>query len=315
MKKRVTFICEFLKGRLIQHNLQTKGNDYYEKNLKCFNDKPLLSAENANEFIKQAILSDRPFMAGRFGATELATVKTFDFENKSRYKAQLNRIGTTAGLFPETEEIGKRFADIMIESVSQADLMGIWPEPFEEYYLHTYGDSKLECTLLRNLEPWLHTNNPWSAALAGKKVLIVGIFSESVKEQYRKRESIFPDTEVLPEFTLITYQSVWTSHGCDPRFKDWFEALDFMKKEILERSFDVAILGCGAYGFPLAAEIKKAGKQAIHLGGATQLLFGITGTRWEDDPRIQALVNENWVRPMKSEKPKQADEIENAAYW
>ena len=46
--------------------------------------------------------------------------------------------------------------------------------------------------------------------------------------------------------------------------------------------FDVAIIGCGAYGFPLAAKLKQAGKQAIHLAGATQLLFGIKGKRWEE---------------------------------
>lgn len=42
-------------------------------------------------------------------------------------------------------------------------------------------------------------------------------------------------------------------------------------------NFDTAIIGCGAYGMPLAAQIKNAGRQAIHLGGAVQLLFGIKG--------------------------------------
>ena len=41
--------------------------------------------------------------------------------------------------------------------------------------------------------------------------------------------------------------------------------------------FDVALIGCGAYGFPLAAKLKTAGKQAIHLGGVLQALFGIKG--------------------------------------
>lgn len=33
------------------------------------------------------------------------------------------------------------------------------------------------------------------------------------------------------------------------------------------------------YGFPLAAHVKHKGKQAIHLGGTLQLLFGIKGNR------------------------------------
>lgn len=60
----------------------------------------------------------------------------------------------------------------------------------------------------------------------------------------------------------------------DERFSDWFEALEHMYSEAMKEDFDVAIIGCGAYGFPLAAKIKKAGKIGIHLGGAAQLLFG-----------------------------------------
>lgn len=48
-----------------------------------------------------------------------------------------------------------------------------------------------------------------------------------------------------------------------------------MKDEIDKRDYDIALIGCGAYGFPLAAHIKRSGKKAVHLGGALQLLFGI----------------------------------------
>ena len=53
-----------------------------------------------------------------------------------------------------------------------------------------------------------------------------------------------------------------------------------MYTEAVKIDFDTAIIGCGAYGFPLAAKLKAAGKQAFHMGGATQLLFGIKGSRW-----------------------------------
>ena len=33
------------------------------------------------------------------------------------------------------------------------------------------------------------------------------------------------------------------------------------------------------YGFPLAAEIKRMGRIAIHLGGVTQIMFGVIGSR------------------------------------
>ena len=75
--------------------------------------------------------------------------------------------------------------------------------------------------------------------------------------------------------------------------------------------FDIAIIGCGAYGMPLAAYCKQIGKKAVHLGGATQLLFGIKGKRWDN----YSLYNDYWVRPLESETPRNAGKIESGCYW
>lgn len=78
----------------------------------------------------------------------------------------------------------------------------------------------------------------------------------------------------MPKFNLITYPAVQTIAGnIDPRFSTWFEALDMMFDDCMRINFDIAILGCGAYGLPLAYKLKKAGKQVVHIGGATQLLL------------------------------------------
>lgn len=50
-----------------------------------------------------------------------------------------------------------------------------------------------------------------------------------------------------------------------------------MQDEISKEDYDICLIGCGAYGFSLAAYVKRCGKQAIHMGGALQLLFGIKG--------------------------------------
>ena len=80
--------------------------------------------------------------------------------------------------------------------------------------------------------------------------------------------------------------------------------------------FDIALLGCGAYGYPLAAHIKKMGKQAIHLGGCLQILFGLKGRRWdEEEPDIVARYNDYWHYPMASEVPKGSGDVEGGTYW
>jgi hypothetical protein len=62
------------------------------------------------------------------------------------------------------------------------------------------------------------------------------------------------------------------------------------------------------------------------MGGSLQLLFGIKGKRWEDpDYGVKewgipynfypALMNEYWTRPLNTEKPKTANDVEGACYW
>jgi hypothetical protein len=98
-------------------------------------------------------------------------------------------------------------------------------------------------------------------------------------------------------------------------YKDWFEALDYMKNDISKIDFDIAILGCGAYGLPLASFIKEIGKKAVHLGGSTQMLFGVTGRRWETEYDMSHIINEHWVRPSGEEVIKDFKKIENGCYW
>ena len=75
--------------------------------------------------------------------------------------------------------------------------------------------------------------------------------------------------------------------------------------------------GAGAYGLPLASFAKQLGRQAIHLGGVTQILFGIKGRRWEREyaDSTARLFNEHWVRPLPAETPAHKDRIEKGCYW
>ena len=85
------------------------------------------------------------------------------------------------------------------------------------------------------------------------------------------------------------------------------------KAEIEKHDFDICLLGCGAYGFPLAAHVKRLGKKAVHIGGALQLLFGIKGRRW--DREFSSIYNDAWVRPEENEKPRNANSVEGGCYW
>lgn len=286
--------------------------------------KKVMSKKRTNDYIAEKIRKGDPFFAGRFGNTELSIATSIlknrivgrSPENDARLEEWFTRSCEGAGIFPCDLSIAEPFSDVTLDAASELDLLAMWHLHMEDFVIEEYIPHA-ELTYLLRLEPWL-SKNPWSAALKGKKVLIIHPFEDTIRSQYKKRELLFPGTDVLPEFELFTLKAVQTAAGAeDTRFKDWFEALEYMYDEALKIDFDIAIIGCGAYGMPLGAKLKRAGKQAIHLGGATQLLFGIKGRRWEENypSKIAECFNEAWVYPSDDEKPKHASVIENGCYW
>ena len=144
-----------------------------------------------------------------------------------------------------------------------------------------------------------------------EKPSLVNPFVETMLEQYPHWIRIFPYRKVLPKnITFKTFKAVWFT-GRDDDFATWFDALDYMYTEIMKIDFDIALLSCSAFGYNLAPMIKRAGRQAIQMGGSMQLLFGIWGARWDDYPPYLPLKNEHWVRPPKTEAPKDQKEKMN----
>ena len=125
----------------------------------------------------------------------------------------------------------------------------------------------------------------------------------------------------MPDFELHVIPAIQSIKGSNPQFSNWFDALHFMEEQIDNINYDICLLGCGAYGFPLAAHIKRNGKKAIHIGGALQLYFGIKGKRWEGNGyqselnNYSRLFNQYWIRPSAEETPSSANNVENSCYW
>lgn len=88
-----------------------------------------------------------------------------------------------------------------------------------------------------------------------------------------------------------------------------------MKEEIDKQDYEIALLGCGAYGLPLAAHVKRTGKKAVHMGGVLQFLFRIKGKRYIENPKTAQYINEYFVSPSDSDKPQMANVVEGGCYW
>jgi len=221
-----------------------------------------------------------------------------------------------AGVFPTDGASLDRFSDVLLDAVSQADVLGVWLNRNEHRIVRRFcPEAQLVELEALNCVLWA---DPWSSALAGKTVLVVHPFARTIESQYRtSRTVLFDNPRVLPEFELKTLAAIQSSAGNECGFATWFDALERMREDISNIEFDVAIIGAGAYGLPLAAAVKKTGRQAVHLGGATQLLFGIRGRRWETESPddVVPLFNEHWVRPSAEERPPGSDAVEGGCYW
>lgn len=312
----------FLKYYMIGKKYPERNRDLIERYFVeefNFGYKRIMNAQHTNEAIYDLILSKKPFMAGRYGSGELFMMAADEFSLFSHYIKYLKILCKNGGFFPCSVKAGHQFVKLMRESSLECDVFACWFNMYEEYFMRHYLKKEAIGTFLFNFEPWSYPKLPWTMALENKKVLVIHPFAETIKKQYSKRKLIWGSYNILPEFELLTLKSVQTIAGQkDPRFNDWFEALDWMFNESMKIDFDIAIIGCGAYGFPLATRIKKAGKQAVHLAGATQILFGIKGKRWEEDPAyeyVRNFFNEYWVYPSSHEKPLNAATIENGCYW
>ncbi len=266
------------------------------------------NSENSNKFISDLIKSEKPFSLIRLRS------ETDTLLYKGKYPKDIHpKYCNNGGLYPATKPILDLYSQYVHMGVKESDGIVYWEHLDYQYKAYK---SFIQAPLLHfsSVEPF-YFDDPWSQHLEGKKVLVIHPFSDSIKSQYKKREDIFDNKLILPEFDLITYKSVQSSADNTKEHSNWNESLTHMANEIKEIDFDIALIGCGCYDIPVSTLIKSLGKQSIIIGGGLQIMFGIKGNRWDIDPNVNKFYNEHWVRASDSEKPDKFDTVEKGCYW
>lgn len=267
------------------------------------------------DVIKTSLANKIPYCIGKVGGNEANAVVYGDIGSDNQMKLAYERLCFFAGFFPgdySRERLGK-YNIIETDAISHLDMLVYYEKDFEEYLLRKYKSDNL--VWVDVVGSWSQ-EIPWTRELKGYRVVVVHPYAELIEKQYRRREEIYPGTDILPEFDLRVVKAVQTMAGNDSgRFGSWFDALDYMFAEIMKEDFDIALIGCGAYGLPLAAKVKAAGKIGVHMGGDLQMLFGIRGKRWDDREKARRWFNDAWVRPSDEYKVDGYDSVEDGCYW
>lgn len=296
---------------------QTK-NLYYGRRRGFFNGSqtvPFVTPEVGNGMLLDAVNKGGPLMVARHGSTELQYVT-------SGTQPRFDALCGISGFFPRELELGRTFIQKYREACRDIDFLAVWNYRRgrfrEEELIFRETSPQARLVDLKSLNAFCYST-PWSSALAGKKVLVVHPFARTIFRQYHtQREHLFQKRNVLPEFQeLILVPAVQSMGGGAEGFSTWFDALKSLEEKIQIQDFDIALIGCGAYGLPLASFVKRMGKQAIHLGGVLQLFFGIKGKRWEAPGYNYHLeyYNEHWTRPGEDETPANKEKFEGGCYW
>jgi len=267
-----------------------------------------------SRLISSKLESSAPFMVGRWGSVESRLVgeslwKQNTFSRKTLLEAHRN-----AGIFPSRPDVLTQVASCLYSSAQFLDVVGCWDSPYQAKLIAESSPTAVRCDLA-SLEPWLFNCESWLSRLEGRRVLVVHPFVKTISSQASNLARIFANGRGLPSCELKLVKPPVTLGLQTECFASWIDALADLNARVGSVDFDVALIGCGSYGLPLAASIKAMGKPSIHLGGALQLLFGIRGRRWEAMPKYAALMNDFWVRPSQDETPRFASKVDGGCYW
>ena len=263
-----------------------------------------------------------PFLVGKVGANELNLLYWLErlpvVERGMIFRRlhiwNLRTCETVAGLKPRTRNSYREFSLLLRQASIDADFLGVWRHSSE---LNLYRHLGLNSCFydLFDICPWFaRPDCAWSPALSGKRVFVVSPFLASINQQLERRELVWLSRPgLLPEVKLCGYKYPYLLSAGS--VLDWRDVYKDVLVSMKNTDFDVALFGCGALGLPLAMEAKRLGRQALHMGGFLQVLFGIHGGRFRRDPAYADLINEHWISPSAEETPPESAAVEEGCYW
>lgn len=279
---------------------------------------PTVGQDAFNDTVAQRIKDQEPTCICRLGSVELKALRHYISNPETFWNTKgqrlMHTLFTNAGVYPNNADAYLSFCKVYMDCLQDADITGIWYNPGEHQVLKKYASAS-SYTQLIHLEPY-YTPNPWTIRTAGLRVLVVTPFVKTAEQQCAQLNKVWPQYDGLfPDASFAFIKAPAHAAMVQPEYDTWSDALNALKEKIDQQVYDILIVGAGAWGLPLAVHAKRRGKIGYHLGGATQLLFGIKGRRWDSHPVISKCYNAHWIRPLSEEIPEKAKLVEEGCYW
>lgn len=303
----------------------------------------VLNKDNVKSFLTicSLISSSKPALITRASGIE-GSVLEFALRKRSAHGSSsdldmiqknlgqcIKRLANNAGILIKNNQSLDVFVDSNITANLESDALLVWGEGMGEQFKYCLGHlvnirPELPTFDAVGLEPYYFfgvpsykENNPYK----NKTILIIASHIESMEHQIKSGNyltcfsphTIFDNCRfkfVKPPQTLAG------NHGN----RDWQLNLPRFIEDIKSvGDFDLALASCGGYGTPTVHYIhKKFHRDAVYVGGALQLFFGIIGERWRENETIMSFYQKNsgsWITPLSADIPRNSSRVENGCYW
>ncbi len=305
------------------------------------NNLSTYNIDNSNkklyEYIKNKITNNEQFIIPRISnsidsqAVFLAEEIKPHLENKEKILSDYNdllmdylpRLAMNSGINCSNLYSLIEFNHSYLDAFDKSDLY-LNMEPYSDSYVrskesHDYITDTFKKDMCWNqvLEIYNYVNyqNVWTELLANKKILLITPYADSIKSNINKQEQIygknfFPNCSF--EFLKVCQIDETTVKN------DWMVNFLNLCDQIngIKDDFDIALVSCGGYSNPLLSYLLSIGKSGINVGSVLQMYWGVYGEKWIlEKPDIIALYsNNNWIRPLDSDKPDK-QYISGSVYW
>jgi hypothetical protein len=278
-------------------------------------------AQKDNLYIKSIIESNKPFFIGRIAGCELKVAYYYQNGNIDIID-ELKELENNAGIYTKDTTSLEIYSKKLIESYDHCTVIAEW-ETLGKVYKHTGSGQQYITNRTPNipkidakaLEPYYFKEN-WMPALNGKRILIIHPFSKTFLKQVKNLKKVFLNKSWFENCEFQFVEPPVTLAG-NHQNKDWQEHLDnFIESIGSVKDFDIALVAAGGYGMLISDYIfTKMNKSVMYIGGALQLFFGVIGKRWFENKDILKIMNDDWIRPDKEDKPNNFINVEKGCYW
>lgn len=275
---------------------------------------PLLGRDGFDRLVAEALDSQRGFAAGKLGNSERGWLRYPIVRERERDPRRLTayRLATAhrgalhSGIYPRDAAFLDRFCDQYARAVGELDAIGIFADDLPDA-LELFAYHQLRGAPMAYFDQEPERSSPadedrcWLRHLRGRRILLLSPFAELLRERANRDDYDASWAKIGKRwFEPASVEAIEFPYGFDPRTRERhpsaLDLFDEIRGRVAAADFDIALIGAGGLGIPLAGEVKRLGRIGVSLGGHLQVVFGVAGERWLERQDWQRLyMNDSWI--------------------